>query len=315
MFYARYTRSGFTLVELLVVIAIIAILIGLLLPAVQYAREAARRTACGNNLKQLSLAMLNYESARQRFPAGFTSPGMTMWSAYILPQLEQGNLYDKIDTGGPWTGGDASEANSAALSHLLTAFRCPSSDQPDIQFDDFVNLDRVPCSYLGVCSGLRDRESGDFPWAGMDRFDGHPASDGIFYLNSRTRVAEIRDGTSHTALIAETFVDQEVRGIDAAGNDQKMDHWYIGSGELLSYQRHLEVSYFSGEVSECLGSTAVPINAFKTDTATTDQKELGFGSLHPAGINVIYADGHLEFISQEIAPQVWSAAGTRNGAE
>lgn len=308
-------RLGFSLVELLVVIAIISILLGLLLPAVQYSREAARRISCSNNLRQVALGMLNYEGTNKRFPPGFTSPGMTMWSAFVLPYVEQNNLYNDISLGGPWTGPIANPQNIQALGHLLPVFRCPSSDQAILEFDSNLSVDRVPCSYLAVCSGLRDRESGDFPWAGMNRFENHPQSDGIFYLNSGTRMAEIRDGTSHTALVADTFVDQSVRGLDAAGNDQKLDHWYIGSGELLSYQQHLDAGYFSGEVSECLGSTAIAINAFSREDATTNQKELGFGSRHAQGINVAMADGHLEFVSANISAAAWSARGTIHQGE
>lgn len=306
-------RVGFTLIELLVVIAIIVILLSLTLPAVQYAREAARRMACANKLKQLSIATLNYESAWRRFPAGFSSPGMTMWSGYLLPQLEQSTLYDRLEKDGPWTGATAKEENVQSLGFLLSIFRCPSSDQPDIQFDPLVQVNRVPCSYLAVASGLCDRESGNFPWAGMDRFETYAESDGIFYLNSKTRVAQIRDGTSNTALIGETFVDQDTWGTDFAGNPQKLDHWYIGSGELLSYQESIDIGYYSGEVSECLGSTAAPINAWNREDTTTDQKELGFGSLHPAGINMAFADGHVSFVDENIAPEIWSALGTRKG--
>ena len=96
------SRFGFTLVELLVVIAIIGILIGMLLPAVQQVREAARRIKCANNVKQQSLAMLNYESAHRQFPPGFSFPSGTLWSGYILPFMDQANIYNRVDLAGPW---------------------------------------------------------------------------------------------------------------------------------------------------------------------------------------------------------------------
>lgn len=308
-------RRAFTLIELLVVIAIIAILMALLLPAVQFAREAARRTACGNQLKQLSLAMLNYESARQSFPPGFSSPAMMMWSGFLLPQLEQVPLYQRLDTRGPWIGTLANASNRDSLRVPLSVFRCPSSDQAEIQFDVLADTHRVPCNYLAVSSGTLDRESGDFPWAGMDRFENYRESDGIFYRNSRIRIAQIRDGTSNTALIGEAYCDQESWSEDFAGHQQKLDHWYIGSGELMSYQQAIDFNYYSGEVSECLGSTAAPINAFLRDDTTNDQKELGYGSRHPGGVNIAFADGHVSFVDEALGPEVWSALGTRSGRE
>ncbi len=308
-------RCAMTLVELLVVISIIAILLGLLLPAVQQAREAARNSSCSNNLKQLSLAMLNYESARQAFPPGFSSPAMTMWSGYLLPHLEQTNLYNTIDTSGPWAGPLAKQANIDSLAAVLVMFRCPTASPPNVQFDALAQANRGPSSYLAVSSGALDRESGDLPWAGLNREQQFPESDGIFYLNSKTRVAEITDGLSNTVLVGEAFVDQEIKGLDAAGNEQKIDHWYVGSAELLSYEQADAVSYYSNEVSECLGSTGCVINAFQLEDAPFDWKELGFGSLHAAGVNMTFADGHVRRISEDVAPPVWSAMGTRKGRE
>ena len=310
----QLSRSGFTLVELLVVIAIIGILIGLLLPAVQMVREAARRIQCANHTKQLALAFLNYESAFSEFPAGFTHPDNTMWSAFILPQIEQGNLYDTLSIEGPWSEfAGATEENMNALSAKLPLFQCPSANIEPVQFDSLINRDRTPSCYLAVASGLIDREAGAFPFVGMDRFDIYPESDGIFYLNSRTRVAEISDGLSSTALVGETLPDQYEFGTDFSGNWQKVDHWFIGSGEMLNYAEL--ASYMSNETSECLGSTACPINSLKIEDAPIDHKELSFGSNHPGGINMGFADGHVQFLRDSIDAMVYSALGTRKHGE
>ncbi len=137
-------RRGFTLVELLVVIAIIGILVGLLLPAVQAAREAARRMQCSNNMKQLALALHNYESANKKFPCGFSDNFNTVvvgrdggwaWASGVLPYIEQSALYGTLDTrfapyGTVGTVSDAAGKNNLATATVLSAFRCPSDLAP-----------------------------------------------------------------------------------------------------------------------------------------------------------------------------------------
>ena len=307
-------RPAFTLVELLVVIAIIGILIAMLLPAVQQIREAARRVQCANNVKQLSLAKMNFESAHGHFPAGFTNPQMTMWSGFILPYIEQGNLFDNVDVEGPWSAAAGSTPNSDALGVFIPVFHCPSSNHPRKQFDPLVDTDRVPCSYLACSSGLNNRESGELPWAGMDLYDTHPESDGIFFMNSEIRLASISDGMSNTILLGEALADQDLFQEDYSGNMQKVDHWYIGSGELTDYDTAI-ASGGSMECSECLGSTACPINAIKDPESPMNDKELGYSSNHRPGVNMGYADGHIKFIRDTIDAQVWSAIGSRSNGE
>ncbi|MFT5301047.1 MAG: prepilin-type N-terminal cleavage/methylation domain-containing protein [Mariniblastus sp.] len=305
-------RSGFTLVELLVVIAIIGILIGILLPAVQQVRESARRTACLNNLQQQTLAMLNYESTHQHFPAGFNFPGMSMWSATILPMLDQNPLYDSLDLNGPWSAlKGASEANLAALSSELAVFRCPSSGVPNSQYDPYIGADRTPCCYLACASGTNDRESGAEPWVGMHAYKDFPASDGIFFLGSKTRMSDIRDGLSTTVLLGESIPDQDMTGVDYSGHDQKVDHWYIGSDEFAISLADDK----SPENSECVGSTACPFNSLRIATAPINDKELCFGSAHPQGLNLSFADGHVEFFNDQMDQQARMAIGSRAGHE
>jgi prepilin-type processing-associated H-X9-DG protein len=297
----------------LVVIAIIGILIALLLPAVQMIREAARRVECANKVKQQSLAMLNYESAFQNFPAGYSHPGMMMWSGLVLSFLEQANLYDRLDINGPWDAFGGETDNSKSLGIYLGVFRCPSANLDRSQFDPLVNTQRVPCTYLGCASGLNNRESGDLPWCGMGRYQNYPESDGIFYLNSQTRVAEVLDGLSNTLLLAESLPDQTLLGTDYSGNLQKADHWYIGSRELGDYPEVISIG--SAEVSECLGSTACPINAIKDVDSPVNDKELGYGSAHLQGLNAGFADGHVRFVRETIDRTVWSAIGSRASGE
>ena len=197
-----------------------------------------------------------------------------MWSGYLLPYLEQSNLFESIEIAGPWTLSDPStpENNVAALSTMIELLQCPSGGLPAAQLDPLCNFRRVPCSYLACASGSSERESGDFPWCGMnawvDPVSGvpYPPSDGVFFMDSRTRAADIQDGLSHTILLGETIPDQQISGQDYGGNEQKIDHWYIASPELFDYE-YLRV-YRSAENSECLGSTACPINAAEAESCT-----------------------------------------------
>ena len=304
-------RKAFTLVELLVVISIIGVLVGMLLPAVQQVREAARRVQCANNLKQQSLAMHNFESSNQHFPPGFEFPSQTMWSAHILPFIEQNNLYDSLNLDGPWSSG-ASMANSAALNSGLEIFRCPSANIPESQFDSLANIDRTPCCYLACASGLNNRESGDRPWAGMNRTGSLDSSDGVFFLNSEIRFADIQDGASATVLVGESIPDQELFGVDYSGHLQKVDHWFIGSAELRTYST---IGAGSAENSECLASTACPMNSLFVPESPINDKELSYGSAHPQGANISFVDGHIQFINENVDPRIWSAIGSRNGRE
>ena len=311
----KRTTAAFTLVELLVVIAIIGILIAMLLPAVQSVREAARRIQCANNIKQQSLAMLNYESTFGHFPAGFSIKGKAMWTAFILPFIDQQGLNQTIDLDGPWTSHrGASAGNIKSQGVWLSFMRCPSSGIAESEIDDFNGLTKVPSCYIACSSGLLASESGDFPWAGMDRFGVHRESDGIFYAGSETSMAHISDGSSNTVLVGETLSDQAIRAHDHFGNIQKVDHWYIGSDELKGMA---EIgSGDSNEGSECMGSTACPINSlFLGDQTTIDEKELSFASRHSAGVNMGFADGRVQFVSESVSGSVWSAVGSRNGGE
>ena len=314
---AKLNRRAFTLVELLVVIAIIGILIAMLLPAVQAVREAARRIQCANKIKQQSLAMLSYESAHQELPPGVSFPSYAMWSAFILPHIDSNNLFDSIDLRAGFK--DVSSANARNIGTLrvsLPFMVCPSSNVPEKQFDAFLGVERSPSCYVACSSGLLCREAGNFPWAGMDAGNAHPASDGVFFANSQTPLSDISDGTSSTVLLGEVLPDQNLKGIDAAGSEQKVDHWYIGSRELDSMKLVSGSGKISGENSECMGSTACPINAMLMGEQTTiDEKELAFGSRHSGGASMGFVDGHVQFFADSVDSAVWSAIGTRGGGE
>ncbi len=295
-------KCGFTLVELLVVIGIIGVLLGLLLPAVQAARSAAQRIQCSNNLYQLGLALQNYHFSNRRFPTGIVDPNYTLWSASLLPYLEQTRLYETLDFSAPWES--TTGPNGMACATYLSSYRCPVSDAPDhVSVQGVPN--RVPASYLAVGSGTDTRESGNAP----DHL-GLRNRDGLMFLNSSTRFASIRDGTSNTFAIGEALFRPEVQGPDLSDVVQIVDHWYIGSNGFG------RVDGFPGlvEVSEALGSTGVPINGMKLDIFI-DEKEIGFSSLHSGGVLFVFADGHVRFVDDQIDRVPYSALGTIAGGE
>ncbi len=219
------SRSAFTLVELLVVIAIIGILIGMLMPAIQQVREAARRTACKNNLRQLTLAMHNYESAFSQFPTGYSyisgadyaaqtgnPTGDPLanhlghsWGAHMLPFLEQKNLHDQID----FTLPGFDPINLAARETPLSVFLCPTDFW---SVDNFVVRDESSnpveryaaasyCANWGPASGVVETPTNPADDINLDATP--DASQGPFYRNSKTRFASITDGTSSTLAIGE----------------------------------------------------------------------------------------------------------------
>lgn len=191
-------RRGFTLIELLVVIAIIAILIALLLPAVQMAREAARRTQCRNNLKQLGLALHNYHDTHTTFPPGLIAAndnfrdGMHSGLAMLLPQLEQSAVYNQLDFNVSWRD----PVNAAATSAHISAFRCPSSIGGLPQNGGF----DLPVTDYVFSKGTR-------AWLCLNG-----ETSGMFDINSRVRARDVTDGLSNTFAMGEAMTSSRLTG-------------------------------------------------------------------------------------------------------
>ena len=314
----RKNSRGFTLVELLVVIAIIGILVALLLPAVQSVREAARRVQCANNIKQLSLAALNFEVGLRHLPTGYHAiddtngneklvPGAT-WGSDLLPFLELQTMRDQYPVAME-PQENTHEGIAEVCGTLIQVMRCPSTSDPEHsngeQWVDGI-ADRVPASYLACGSGVSILESGPTPWCGS--FD----SDGVMFINSKTKLSAITDGTSTTALFGETLNALGVFVADHSNRLQHVDHWIVWSRDLL-YSR--DATDFT-ESSEAIGSTAARINALDIEEAHINEKELAFGSRHGAhGINLSFCDGHVQFVTQTVDPQVYSDYGSRDSRE
>jgi len=288
--------SGFTLVELLVVIAIIGVLVALLLPAIQAAREAARRSQCSNNMKQIGLGMLNFESTKKHLPPGALMNEGSSWSIYLLAFIEKGNelaqtkIVDDPTYNSQWghQGGQyadaallpANERNVRIIEQVVESYRCPSAGLPehqlDVTADNYWIMKRSPVSYLGVATGLQVKQyqSGEVyflkghpgPADGNEAYDG---ADGVLYgidkddrAHKGTKLKEIEDGLSNTLMVGEAVHDFETQesigGVPENKAGNRKDHWWGGSDDIDTSP--------GSDLSEFLGSTAVAINYQKDST-------------------------------------------------
>lgn len=299
---------GFTLVELLVVIAIIGILVGLLLPAVQSAREAARRMSCSNNVKQIALALHNYESAHKKFPFGWNTHG-TLWSAMILPYIEQNNLYSTLefDESRNWATNDT--PNELAGGVLLSGFRCPSMPIEEHIESNSGIPQRVPVSYRAVGgSEVTSDDTSTRPIPDTKSFEMLNLN-GMFYACSATTFGTIPDGTSNTFAIGESMTDP---GFVKDG--QGMDHWIIGSPQADPCR--CTGSNNGTEFSEAAGSTYMQMNLRIHDPAAHGRlMELAFGSYHTGGAYFGMADGSVQFVSDSINLETYRNLGAKNDGQ
>ncbi len=321
MLYPKSLRKGFTLIELLVVIAIIAILIALLLPAVQQAREAARRLQCTNNLKQWGLAMHNYADVHLGFPYGANntrqnasdtgSKGWT-WNFALLPYIEQAPLYSQFDLSrNPY---DRPAAPFPAVYNYLASIsivskmgKCPSSESPKfgggISYIDYaasVGLwsQDVPDTVLG---GSRGGVVGDAS-----------APKGVFGWNTRTKFGDITDGTSNTIVASEIYFNPEVgTGRNPGAWIKHRDSGPRTTGSIWA------ISQDTGATASW-GRGSLAINPYTTTGNTHpywggDGHAKSFSSNHPGGgVNALFADGTVRFISNNIDSKLtcWGCSTT-----
>jgi prepilin-type N-terminal cleavage/methylation domain-containing protein/prepilin-type processing-associated H-X9-DG protein len=309
-------RSAFTLIELLVVIAIIAVLLGLLLAAVQMVRQAAARIQCSNNLKQLALAMHQYHDTMTRFPTGVDvvdtsrggySGGTTLW-VEILPYLEQDNLkrkWDYADYRNNLAGG-----STATTAQVLKVLLCPSDALPSpalftLQIYDWASGDFAIGSYGGNGGTLS-----------FDGWDGSPppSCDGVLFRYSRVRMADITDGLSNTFLLGERYHR------DAAWDSLTLD-LDPGMYPLWGWGSWAEAGFQIGPEGDTLLSTPVPINyrvppgSGADDWSWEGYRLCAYGSGHGRGANFAFADGSVRFVSDSTALDTLQALSTRAGGE
>lgn len=346
--------QAFTLIELLVVVAIIGVLAGLLLPAVQAARESTRRTQCSNNLKHLGLALQNHESAYQSFPVGrqtvasanddgtigangnATTGNGRCFSAYafILPQLELNTIYDQIDFG----SGPDTIANNAMSVQQPALFLCPSDlgGKSLLQGNGFAGVANYALN-SGTTFPVSTQNPGQVPVTG------------IFYENSKIRLADITDGTSHTVCISEQVLSDPSDQANTQGiwNGKTPTTGFVlttGNNnanqgpELLRYPQDIAIGnriqltrgnrLLYGAPGHTMYNHLRSPNDIQPDARgglPHSQRNLYWWrrlshnvtsrSRHMGGVYSLFCDGHVEFVSNAIDLAVWQSYGNRHGAD
>jgi prepilin-type N-terminal cleavage/methylation domain-containing protein len=338
----RPIRRGFTLIELLVVIAIIAVLIALLLPAVQAAREAARRAQCTNNLKQIGLAIMNYESSNGSFPYGAMAVSYGTWYHSILNYIEAGSLanaYNFNGSGCTATGANvltySSVYNSTASNSRINSFSCPS-DQNDAPLAGVVSMNyganygNTGTGYwqtTAVLNGVTITFGGaPFSWVnsipvGCSTTNPYPSPN-----NTICKISSVTDGTSNTLLVGEVIQGQDtgpvntydLRGFIQYGSSS-------GFSTLLAPNSQQPDDLNSAtycvnkapnppcELRGAGGNNITGLNPNSGTSGTIDQ--YASRSRHPGGVNAVNCDGSVRFFKNSINLSVWQATSTTRGGE
>ena len=318
--------AGFTLIELLVVIAIIGILIALLLPAVQKVREAANRSKCANNLKQIGLGIMNHENVYGRFPTGgwgwgwIGQPNLGTdrnqpggWIYCILPFVEQDAIYN-IGSGFAYDSSEMVAANTQRVQIPIPIFNCPTrrtgGPWPGGATGDNVNYTipelKARSDYAANTgdgsNGATDEDSRGpaswtvaksalYPWKPQGYYTG------VLFERSEIKLAEISNGTSNTFLVGEKYLEQDYYfdGKDPGDNE----NMYVGFENDINR----ETGYTSG-------GRWVPRPPYEDKTGAGDT--LSFGSAHPSGVNMLYCDGSVHHVAYSVDGTIFGHYGNRN---
>ena len=306
---ARFTSDlpqnrGFTLVELLVVIAIIGILIGMLLPAVQAVREAARRTSCLNNLAQIGIALHSYEFAQEEFPAGVTNPTGPITNdevgkdvsflVEILPHIEQMGIAIRFDK----SLGAYDPANAPARQQVISTYQCPSNH---ISGQNRDMTAAISC-YAGCYNSTE---------APIDK-----DNDGVLYMNSRTKFSDIVDGSSNTILVGEYNPDEKSLGW-ASGTNATLRNTGDAFADINNYYagRYSGGYNNSGDGEDNGGLDEDNLAAEKEGEPDPLLVAGGFGSQHTGGANFCFASGSVIFLSNSIDQKLFQNLGNKADLE
>lgn len=315
--------KGFTLVELLVVIAIIGVLVGLLLPAVQAARAAARRTQCTNTEKQIALACLSYEAAYGALPPGrifcdntgsaasggvCESENVTISGFFaILPYIEYGSLYDRVDLTADYKDLPAAArhfiypdrrawfdvpGNAELVATQIPTFRCPSDTSPGLSdFEQFADEIQFATNSYAFCLGTRGPGPGFSSWQWKD-------NTGAFSYRQKRELNQFTDGTTDTMLLGEAYHGESGQNL-IGGKVVTTNRWFIAV-----------------RMHDSLRTTHSPLNTptiFPAADTDGDGSNGAFRSRHPGGGHFAFADGHVAFLPDEIDVLVYQALSTRDG--
>jgi|694.fasta_scaffold81989_3 prepilin-type N-terminal cleavage/methylation domain-containing protein/prepilin-type processing-associated H-X9-DG protein len=315
---------GFTLVELLTVVAIIAILAALLIPAVQAAREASRRTHCGNNLKQIAMATLGHASANgERLPVGSivrprppsTTTMFAGWPglfATLLPRLEQGAIYDTLAINAPATSTFIDPANATHVRTVISHYLCPSYPDPVIS-GSTTTTGGALVLYQGVSGALRGGET--LPAVNQSqsppsRTLGHTPVNGLFGWNVPRAIAAVRDGMSNTFMFGE-FVQRDTRpGSPYAPFPGNVRQWLPGGSPEETSQSG---SFSFKSVNGCPLNAVVNRNNGSYPNPAAYFNHLPFGSHHSGGANFALGDGRVTFIDDGIDFALYKDLASCNG--
>ncbi|MCG6154223.1 DUF1559 domain-containing protein [Rubinisphaera margarita] len=316
-------RDGFTLIELLVVIAIIAVLVALLLPAVQQAREAARRSSCKNNLKQIGVALHNYHDTFSVLPPGYivrniapsamasmetaqNGPGFA-WGTMLLPMLEQSALYDNMNF-------DLNSNQSPNVDNgrqSIATFLCPSDPAP-LTFtvnDGTSDLELASANYVGVMG-----------YGSVSMAPGSPMGKGPFYRNSSTRFRDITDGTSQSMLVGERRAEHDfIQGMNAVDSNST---WYAAVPNVerpagmmsMPMMTEWQGSLVLGHVGQPAMTTPMSMPAM-FHTPNTTNHIVNFSSPHQGGMQFVMADGSVHFLSENVYFDTYRSLGTIDDGE
>lgn len=334
MSHAPRRTRGFTLIELLVVIAIIAVLVALLLPAVQQAREAARRSTCKNNLKQMGIALHNYHDTTGALPFAWmagSNLNLSCWSIMILPYLDQSPLYEKWDSSVPafnealaFFPPASVQGNLEVIRTQLPVYMCPSSVANEV--DNYtlpansagggvppVNLNWTAarsdyCPATGVRGTFSNIAYSGFPGGSGGQRGGALNAVGAISSDGITRLRDIQDGTSNTILIAERTGGATIyrkRGQDATYTTLAGPANGGAWGDFLNGEHWPEGSLYDGTIG---GGGPCIINC-------SNMRSIGFHSFHVGGIHAALCDGSVRFVSENVSAFIFAGMITRAKGE